>query len=295
MRTIKQCCRWAVLVSICLVLMLYCSCAYADETVEVHIPVMATGADCSVELLDEQYHRVQWLDLQRDVSSYFTVTCNGLKRFTFKAVVVNQDDEGAKYDRTVYTIHVDTFLTGQGEMTYFVSIENPDDPAGKLGLVRFDNIPKYIEPAPTPTPTPAPLPTATPKPYDYVFTFTKRWSGGHEDSIDWAMYNADGTQRHKLFNKRLISEKEWYYEAYFTEDVADCYVIETPVEGYMVIYQNVGEYSDVTDRCYPGGTIINYKAPQTGDGFGLSMNAVLFAIAVVLLGIRWIRRAVRKA
>ena len=43
------------------------------------------------------------------------------------------------------------------------------------------------------------------------------------------------------------------------------YVIEEVPEGYMVRYENVGAYADVTDRCYNGGTIINYKVPKTGD------------------------------
>lgn len=287
--------KLAVLISICATLMLVCSCAYADESVEVHIPVVANGASCSVELLDERLHRVQWLDLEKDAPGVFTVTCNGLKRFTFKALIINKDTEDVSYDRRVYTIHVDTFLGGDGQMRYIASIVNPEDSASKMAQVTFSNSVRLPEPTPTPepiatpepTPTPTPeptptptatpeptatpvpaptaTPTATPKPYAYTFTFTKRWSGDHEDSIEWDMYNPDGTKRHKLFNKHVLGEYEWYYEAWFTEPVDDCYVVEFPPEGYVAIYENVGEYADVIDRCYPGGTIINYKVPQTGD------------------------------
>ena len=289
MQAIKQCCLRAALLSICVMLMLVCSCASADESVQVYIPVIATGADCSAELLDSNYHRVQWLDLKQGVPSFFTVTCNGLMRFTYHALVLNKDTSVVKYDRTVYTIHVDVFMNGQGQPAYFITIEDPANSGSKLDTVRFNNtsLLPVLTPTPTPSPTPTstPRPTNTPKPYDYKFTFTKRWSGDREDSIDWVMYNPDGSQRHKLFNKHIISPNEWYYEAYFTSSVEDCYVIETPPEGYLVLYENVGKYSGVTDRCYSGGTIINYKAPQTGDNVSVNVYKVLAFVSFMIVGV----------
>ena len=80
---------------------------------------------------------------------------------------------------------------------------------------------------------------------------------------------------------KIISDSEWYYEAWFTTEVDDCYVIEKPMKGYLIHYKNVGEYADVTDRCYSNGTIINHKIPETSDAtpvafyLGLSLISML--------------------
>ena len=119
-----------------------------------------------------------------------------------------------------------------------------------------------------------------PSPYTYGFTFTKKWSGGRGDSIDWTLYRRDGTVAHKKFNKKIVSDSEWRYSAWFTSD-EDYYIIENVPAGYKVRYENTGVHADVTDRCYNGGTIINYKIPKTGDN---STNSVLW-IGCVLLGL----------
>ena len=100
--------------------------------------------------------------------------------------------------------------------------------------------------------------------YDYKFSFTKKWQGGVEASLEWTLYDTNGNVVHKKFNKDIIDEREWYYEAWFATDKG-YYIIEDVPEGYTPIYINVGKYEDVTDRLYNGGTIINYKVPQTGD------------------------------
>ena len=115
--------------------------------------------------------------------------------------------------------------------------------------------------------------------YDFKFTFTKTWQGDHEDSIDWVLYNPDGTVAHKKFNKKIVSENEWHYEAWFATG-ADYYIIETVPAGYKVRYENVGKYADITDRCCNGGTIINYKVPKTGDQADLRLW-----LGYVLLGV----------
>ena len=119
-----------------------------------------------------------------------------------------------------------------------------------------------------------------PSPYKFKFTFTKKWSGGHGDSIDWTLYNPDGSEAHKRFNKKVISDTEWRYEAWFTSE-KDYYIIETPPKGYKVRYENTGVHADVNDRCYNGGTIINYKIPKTGD---TTLPPVLW-IGCILLGL----------
>ena len=124
--------------------------------------------------------------------------------------------------------------------------------------------------------------------YTYAFTFTKKWEGSVGDSIDWTLYNPDGSQAHKKFNKKVVSDTEWTYEAWF-QTGTDYYLIETPPAGYLVRYENVGAHAAETDRCYNGGTIINYKLPKTGDagnlwlwlamvaaGLGISCGAVIY-------------------
>ena len=106
--------------------------------------------------------------------------------------------------------------------------------------------------------------------YDFRFTYTVQWQGGKEDSIDWTLYNPDGSVAHKKFNKKTVSETEWRYEAWLASG-ADYYIVENVPEGYKVLYQNVGAHADVTDRCYNGGTIINYKVPKTGDEANLAL------------------------
>ena len=55
-------------------------------------------------------------------------------------------------------------------------------------------------------------------------------------------------------------------------------MIEEVPEGYKVRYENVGVHEGVTDRCYSGGTIINYKLHKTGD----SENPVLWLTLVTV-------------
>ncbi|MBQ9196310.1 MAG: Cna B-type domain-containing protein, partial [Clostridia bacterium] len=122
-------------------------------------------------------------------------------------------------------------------------------------------------------------PAPEPEPYYFKFSFTKLWQGDHEDSIDWVMYHPDGTVAHKKFNKKVVSESEWHYEAWFASS-EDYYIIENVPEGYKVRYENVGAHAGETDRCYNGGTIINYKVPKTGDPADLKLW-----LSYVLLGL----------
>ena len=85
---------------------------------------------------------------------------------------------------------------------------------------------------------------------------------------------------HKKFNKKVVSDTEWHYEAWFASE-KDYYIIETAPAGYKVRYENTGIHADVTDRCYNGGTIINYKIPKTGD----NRTASILWIGCVLLGL----------
>lgn len=284
---------------LCLVIMLLtCANAVADESVQVSIPVIAFGSDCSVALFDEAGHRVQLLKLEEGVANAFVLQLTGLKRFIYRALVYDEHTDEVTFDRTNYHILIEVVYGADEKPMTLVYILDPHQIGAKSGRLEFTNQPIIpVTPTPTPTPAPTPTPIVTPLPYDKLFTFTKVWSGDSEDSIDWVFYNANGTQRHKLFNKYEVGEYEWRYEAYFQTDVDDCYIIEKPIKGYQVIYQNVGEYSNVTDRCHNGGTIINYKLPETGDKTPIADYTALVVLSMLgacLLVIRYRRHTASK-
>lgn len=299
MRRIIRLIRLSAALCLTALLLLTGSRAMADESMQVSIPVIAFGHDCTVELYDAEGHRVQFVKLQDGVVSMFGIRCKGLGRFTYTALVADRDTADVSYDRRNYRITIDLIYDENGQMSAMMFIENLVSSEGKLPRLEFVNkptnpVPVTPTPTPVPTPTPTPVPTPTPTPsptpvpYKYRFTFTKRWEGDHEDSISWTMYNADGTKRTKKFNKEIVSEDVWRYEAYFTSSVDDCYVIEVPPEGYLVQYENVGAYSDVTDRCHIGGTIVNISIPQTSDDTPLEMY--LAAMLLAALGFCLLRR-----
>ncbi len=102
------------------------------------------------------------------------------------------------------------------------------------------------------------------RPQAMVFSFTKEWQGGHEDDISCQMYGPDYAPVEARFNRTELSETRWRYETQL-ESGGDYYVIETVPKGYRAYYRNVGEHADAKDRCYNGGTIVNYRLPETGD------------------------------
>ena len=132
--------------------------------------------------------------------------------------------------------------------------------------------------------------TATERPGGYRnrFYFTKVWLGDVEESIDFTLYNPNGSERRKSFNKTKVSDTEFLYEAWFS-DWSEFYVVEEPVPGYKVRYENVGSHAGETDRCYNGGKIINYKVPKTGDSFnpylwgGITLVGLAGLAALVLI------------
>ena len=167
----------------------------------------------------------------------------------------SEQEKDMTYSTETYLITVTLHDNGEGEI-----IAKPDK---AIKDVVFTNIYK-------------------PELYEYKFSFTKKWAGGHEDSIDWAFYSADGKIIPKKFNKKVISADEWYYEAWFPSD-QEYYLPEVVPGGYQVRYENVGKNAGLTDRCYNGGTIINYKVPPTGDGENpiLWIGCILAGIAVL--------------
>ena len=77
----------------------------------------------------------------------------------------------------------------------------------------------------------------------------------------------------------------------FPEPLA-CYVIEAPVRGYQTVYENVGVYAGITDRCCNGGRIINREVPRTGDGAPLALwtGLALASAAALWAAVRSFRR-----
>ena len=119
-----------------------------------------------------------------------------------------------------------------------------------------------------------------------TFAFKTTWEGGSEKSIDFTLYRADGTVYHHGFDKKVVSPTEWQYNAWFSEAVA-CYVIQEPVPGYKTVYENVGVYAGITDRCCDGGTIVNYKVPKTGDDAHLILwiGCALAGLAMISIAV----------
>ena len=184
--------------------------------------------------------------------------------------------EGSKYNPgDSYTVTEDHTFTAQWEEVPEPT-EEPTPEPGPTGEPT-----PAPEPTDSPEPTSRPTPTPEPSPYDYRFSFTKEWSGGQEVSIDWVLYDANGSVVHKKFNKKAISATVWYYEAWFASEPEDYYIIENVPAGYRVQYVNTGRYADVTDRCCNGGTIVNYKIPKTGDN---SISPLVW-IGCILLGL----------
>lgn len=305
-RQLARLCR--LLMACCLLCLTLSGAAAAGESVLVHIPALATGADCTAVLYNSHGQPIQLLTLEKDIGNAFILECNGLLQSRYTVSVSEKDTESVTYDRSMYIIQVSVYYGADGELLSAVVIERQSVDGtlgGKEGMIRFNNQTAQAPATPTPTagpvitPTPVPgvtaTPTPTPLPYENVFTFRKVWSGDYENSIDWVMYNSDGSVRSKLFNKYEVSQTEWRYEAYFQQEVDDCYIIEYVPEGYTVSYVNVGEYADVTDRCHNGGTIINRKVPQTGDEMPIGFHVVCIVAASVTLAMLALTRRRRSA
>lgn len=276
------------LIVILLFVFMLCPTARAEEAAQVRIPVLASGADCTAVLYDSAGNLLQTLPLKVGETSALAVRCVGLQRFTYTVRLSDQDTDTVKYDHTQYHVHIDLFYDSDDQIIYSITVDElgvlGQATEGKKEAILFENAVVA-----TPTPAPTSVPTSTPEPYPYRFTFTKLWSGEHEDSIDWVLYKPDGTVAHKKFNKKIVNANEWHYEAWFPDDV-DYYLIESVPAGYTVYYENVGEHAGETDRCYNGGTIINYRVPQTGDHadlllwLGYTLLGLAAVSAVVYIG-----------
>ena len=114
------------------------------------------------------------------------------------------------------------------------------------------------------------------------FTFKVVWKGGSDKNIDFTLYKKDGTVYRHGFDKQKLGSGEWKYSAWFSAPEA-CYVLETPMAGYQIRYENVGVYAQVTDRCCDGGTITIHKVPKTGDTANLALWMSMVVIGALTL------------
>ncbi|MBR4331432.1 MAG: LPXTG cell wall anchor domain-containing protein, partial [Clostridia bacterium] len=103
-----------------------------------------------------------------------------------------------------------------------------------------------------------------------------------DKSIDFTLYKKDGTVYRHGFDKQKLGSGEWKYSAWFSAPEA-CYVLETPMAGYQIRYENVGVYAQVTDRCCDGGTITIHKVPKTGDTANLALWMSMVVIGALTL------------
>ena len=94
-------------------------------------------------------------------------------------------------------------------------------------------------------------------------------------------------------NKKITAPDTWVYTAWFRFD-EDYYVIEKPIPGYHTTYVNVGIHSDVTDRCYNGGTITNSKVPPTGDSMPVALLTGCLLLSLTGTGIILKKRKTHK-
>ena len=109
------------------------------------------------------------------------------------------------------------------------------------------------------------------------------------DGLRWTLYDRNGNVVDKKFRKKVISDTEWYYEAWFESD-AGYYLVEKVPDGYQARYENTGANADVTDRCLNGGTIVNCTTPRTGDRANLPLWLGCVLAGAALLGLLLLRR-----
>ena len=164
--------------------------------------------------------------------------------YTWEHLPVYEDGKQIIYSVTE-TLSYDKYKKS-GDDRLLPAKEGKDDKPGDSGTITITN--KYDEDSDL----------------NYKFTFYKRWEGEQLPEIDWKLYDSNGNVVKKLFDVNKKSNP-WEYKGWFP-DYVDYYVVEEVPAGYKVRYENVGTHADVTDRCYNGGTIVNYKVPKTGDG-----------------------------
>lgn len=120
------------------------------------------------------------------------------------------------------------------------------------------------------------------KPNRYYFSFRKVWKDAPAEGLQFTLYNSDGTVHVHGFNKTVLNDREWLFEAWLDKP-DDYYVIEEVPDGFSAAYDNAGNHADETDRCYNGGTIVNSRVPDTGDRSHAGLWAAVLTSSAALL------------
>ncbi|MBQ8092198.1 MAG: Cna B-type domain-containing protein [Clostridia bacterium] len=125
-------------------------------------------------------------------------------------------------------------------------------------------------------------PVITPVTNTFYFSFIKEWRGTPQNDISFTLYTSDGTLKNHRFTRKKLSDTEWLYEAWLSvED--DYYAIESPMDSFIPFYSNIGDKTDVTDRVYNGGKIINVSTPNTNDTSNPLLWGIIAATSSLLL------------
>ncbi len=130
-------------VLLCGIILLLCTAVFADETAEVHIPVVAYNLNCTAELTDATGRRLQLLELKKGVRSEFVINCTGLMRFTYYIRLTDKDKALYVYDHTNYTVYVELFRGADDQVFYTITVDmlgtlGPEG-SGKKDVIEFIN------------------------------------------------------------------------------------------------------------------------------------------------------------
>ena len=116
--------------------------ALAEERMEVEIPVVARGADCTVALLDATGREIQTLPLKAGEEKLFTVLLDRLGSTKYILRLKDEDTDEIDFDSTVYNVELTLYNRDDGKLGYVVVIHLPGKPKDKLEVAEFVNIPR---------------------------------------------------------------------------------------------------------------------------------------------------------
>jgi len=97
--------------------------AVAEERISVRIPIVASGADCTAVLYNSKGQPIQLLTLEKDIGNAFILELNGLFQTRYTVLVLEQDTEQIRYDRSMYIVQVSVFYGPNDELQSAVIIE----------------------------------------------------------------------------------------------------------------------------------------------------------------------------
>ena len=119
-----------------------CLGALAEERMEVGIPVVAQGADCTVALQDAAGKEIKTIQLKAGENKLFTVLLDRLGSTEYTLRLKDADTDEINYDGTVFNISLTLYNKEDGELGHVLVIHLPDTPKEKLETAKFVNIPK---------------------------------------------------------------------------------------------------------------------------------------------------------